>query len=90
MGGNSNFCVCKVNSFFLSDFLPVAMALQIGQGYLPSNVRVTDSAKECVRKLSASIVVHATVCSSAQCKPSVAASAMTTEILPIRINAKAV
>ena len=48
------------------------MALQIGQGYLPSNVRVTDSESECVRRLSASIVVHATVCSTAQCAPSVA------------------
>ena len=37
------------------------MALQIGQGCLPSNVRDTDSESEWVRKLSASIVVHATV-----------------------------
>ena len=53
-----------MNSLFFSDFLAAAMALQIGQGYLPSNVRTTDSESECVRKLSASIVVHATDCSS--------------------------
>ena len=62
------------------------MALQIGQGYWPSNVRATDSESECVRRLSASIVVHATVCSSAQCAPSVATSEMTTKILPSRTN----
>jgi hypothetical protein len=85
-GGNSSFCIFNVNSFCFSDFFPAAIALQIGQGYLPSNVRATDSESECVRRLSASIVVHATVCSSVQCAPSVATRAMITNIFPNRTN----
>ena len=40
----------------------------------------------CAQIVRADLVVHATVCSSAQCAPSVAASAITTKILPNRTN----
>ena len=90
VGGNSSFRSCSVNSLFCCDFLAATMALQMGQGYLPSKVRVTDSDKECVRRLSASMVVHATVWSSAQCSPSMVASAATRSNLPVRIKMKAI
>ncbi len=62
------------------------MARQIGQGYWPSNVRAMDSESECVHRLFASIVVHATDCSATQCRPVVAMSATITKILPDRTN----
>ena len=65
-GGNSIFNVARLNSFFCSDFFPAAMALHNGHGCLPSNVRETDSEKDSVVKLAASIVVQAIVCKVAQ------------------------
>jgi len=85
-GGNSSLCVCSADSLFRSEFLAAAMALQIGQGYLPSNVRAMDSESECVHRLSAIMVVHATDCSTAQCTPVVAMSATITKHLPKRTS----
>lgn len=64
--GNSNFCSCREESFFFSDFLPAAMALQMGQGCLPSKVSDIAWPTEPQLKFSASIVVQATDCSKAQ------------------------
>ena len=80
-GGNSSSFNCSVNSFFFSDFLPAAMALHKQQGCWPSNVHVTASATEWLRRLSASIAAQATVCKVAQCTPVVATSATITHHL---------
>ena len=84
--GNSNFCSCGVESFFFSDFLPAAMALQSGQGCWPSKVRDTAWLTEPQLKFSASIVVQATDCSKAQCAPVVATSVAIITILAKRAN----
>jgi hypothetical protein len=54
------------------------MALQRGQGCLPSKVCVTAWARESRHKLSASMEVHATDWKKAQCNPMEQASASTT------------
>src|ERR1700690_1811598 len=65
------------------------MALHRQQGCRPSKVQATASMTECVRRLSASIVVHATVCSAAQCAPVDTTSATITQPLPNRANTTA-
>lgn len=85
-GGNSIFIVGETVSDFFSDFLPVAMALHSGQGCSPSKVWETASDTDCVRRLFASIVVHATVWSAAQCMPVVNTSAATTRYFLLRAN----
>jgi len=89
ISGNSSLCVCSANSFLFSDFFPAAMALHRQQGCLPSNVLTTASRNEQDWRLSASMVVQATVCSNVQCAPSVASSATTTSVLPSRTNTTA-
>jgi hypothetical protein len=69
---------------FFSDFLAAAMALHRQQGCLPSNVLETAWEKDPHRRLLASIVVHATVCSAAHCSPVTSTRAMTTVIFPQR------
>src|SRR6202044_1564856 len=76
-GGNSNDLKLGVHSLFFSDFLPAAMALQRGQGCLPSKVRVTAWAMESRLKLPASMVVHASDWKTIQCSPMEQASAET-------------
>ena len=88
-GGNSKLDTGGANSDLRSEFLPAAMALHKQQGCRPSNVRLTASATECVRKLSASMAVHATVCSAAQCAPVEITSATITHPLPKRANTTA-
>ncbi len=88
-GGNSIFKAAETASDFLSDFLAAAMALQSGQRCLPSKVAETASETDCVRRLFASIVVHATVCSAAQCTPVIRTSATTTNNFPQRANTMA-
>ena len=85
-GGNSIFNVGETASDFFSDFFPAAMALHSGQGCLPSNVLETASVTDCVQRLFASIVVHATVCSAAQCAPVERTSAAITRNFPQRAN----
>src|SRR5208283_2737773 len=68
-GGNSIFKVAETASDFVSAFLAAAMALHSGQGCWPSKVSETASVTDCVQRFFASIVVHATVCSAAQCAP---------------------
>ena len=77
-GGNSIFNVGETDSDCFSDFLPVAVALHSGQGCSPSKVWETASDTDCVRRLFASIVVQAMVCSAAQCSPVVRTRTMTT------------
>jgi serine protease inhibitor len=62
------------------------MALQSGQGCLPSKVRDTAWLTEPQLKFSASIVVQATDCSKAQCAPVVATSVTIIAILAKRAN----
>ena len=65
------------------------MALHKQHGCRPSNVCFTASARECVRKLSASIVVHATDCSAAHGAPVIATSSSTiTPHFPSRTNTR--
>ena len=85
-GGNSIFNAATTASDFFSDFLAAAMALHNGQGCSPSNVFETASETDSVQRLSASIVVHATVCSAAQCAPVVRTSAATTRNFPQRAS----
>lgn len=85
-GGYSIFKAGATASVFCWDFLAAAMARQIGQGCSPSKVCETASETVCVQRLPASIVVHATVCSAAQCRPVVKTSATTTRNFPQRAN----
>jgi hypothetical protein len=83
-GGNSSFSFSNGICFFCSVFFAATMALHRLQGWLPSNVCVTASWRDLVWRLSASIVVQATVCSSAQCALRVAMIVKTTKTLPSR------
>jgi len=87
-GGYSIFNVGETASVFFSDFLAVAMALHRQHGCSPSKVLATDSATESWQRLSASIVVHATVCRAIQCRPSEAASIVTRNSLDNRKNTR--
>ena len=60
------------------------MALHNGQGWLQSNVLETALEKFSVVRFAASIVVQATVCSAAQCRPVVKTSANTIRNFPLR------
>jgi len=85
-GGNSIFKIGATAADFCSDCLPTLMALQRQQGCSPSNVSETAWVKDCERRLFASIVVQATVCSAAQCAPVVDTSAVTTRNFARRAN----
>ncbi len=87
-GGNSIFNVGVVAADLCADFFPAARALHNGHGCSPSNASLTASATELVVRLAASIVVHATVCSAAQCAPVVKTRARTTRNFPLRVNTK--
>src|SRR6202034_1457973 len=63
--GNSSFWA-GAKALFFSDCLPAAMARQSGHGYLPSNVLATAFWKELDCRLSANMVVQATVWSITQ------------------------
>ena len=84
--GNSIFKTGETAADFCSEFLAVAMARHNGHRCRPSKVCATASVTEWDRRLPASIVVHAMVCSAAQCAPVVRTSANTTTVLPIRAN----
>ena len=79
---NSIFCNGIGNSDFCSDFLPSLMALQRRQGCWPSKVFSKDSVTEAARRFPASMFVHATVCSTAQCPPTAATSATISSTWP--------
>lgn len=66
---------------FLSACLPEEIALHRPQGCQPSNVLVTATLNKLARRFVASMLVHGTVCSTAQCPPGAATSAMTTNTL---------
>jgi len=84
-GGNSIFKTGAMASDFFSDLFPTAIALHSRQGCLPSKVWDTASVSDCwLARLDASIVVHATVCSAAQCHPVESTSARTTRHFPKR------
>jgi hypothetical protein len=83
--GNSSFVNGWENSAFFSDFLALAMTLQMEQGCCPSNVRATASVNETVRRLSASILVQATDCNAPQCAPLAARSKAISKALRNRI-----
>ena len=85
-GGNSSFITGATASDFFSVFFPAAMALQSGHGCSPSKVLETAVVRVSLRKLLASIVVHATVCSAAQCAPVVNTSVSTTRHFPKRAS----
>ena len=86
-GGYSIFNLSVRASDFFSDFFPAAIALHRGQGCSPSKVCETASVSDCwLTKLAASIVVHATVCSAAQCAPVVNTSVSTTRHFPKRAS----
>ena len=88
--GNSSFNFSVSASDFCSDCFPALMALHNGQGCSPSNVCETASVRDCwLERLAASIVLHATVCSAAQCRPVARTSARTTRNFPQRTNTKA-
>jgi hypothetical protein len=59
VGGNSNLKLGEYDSDFFSDFFPAAMALQRGQGCLPSKVLHKAAETESVCRFSAIIAVHA-------------------------------
>lgn len=85
-GGNSIFNTGETASDFFWAFLAAAMALHSGQGCSPSNVLATAWETDSVQRLPASIVDHATVCSTAQCAPVARTSVITTNNLPPRTN----
>ena len=86
-GGNSSFKFVATAADFFSEFFAAAMALHNGQRCRPSNVSDTASVSDCwLERLAASIVVHATVCSAAQCAPVVTTSAATTKNFPKRAS----
>ena len=85
-GGNSIFNVVATAADFFSEFFAAAMARHNGHRCRPSKVCATASVTEWDRRLPASMVVHATVCSAAQCAPVVRTSASTTAIFPTRAN----
>jgi len=85
-GGNSIFNTGETASDFFSAFLAAAMALHRQHGCWPSKVLPTASENESQRKLFASIVVHATVCSAAQCRPVARTRAVTTRNFPQRAD----
>ncbi len=90
VGGNSIFSVREVNSFFCCDFRLAAMALHKGQRCWPSNVWETAWEKDSLPRLAASIVVHATVCNAAQCRPVERTKAAITKILAGRKNTRGI
>jgi hypothetical protein len=87
-GGNSIFNTGETASFFFWDFLAAAMALHRQHGCFPSKVLSTAWENESQRRLVASMVVHATVCSAAQCSPVASTRAVTTRNLPMRANTR--
>lgn len=83
-GGNSIFFRETGNSDFFSAFLAAQIAQHSLQGCCPSNVCFTAVEKFSDRMFSASIVVHATDCSNAQCPPVLTSSTTIRSRLPIR------
>src|SRR5216117_2360524 len=83
---NSSFLSCSGNSAFFSDFLPAVICLHSEHGFLPSKVRCRAWVNEAVRRLSASIVVQATDCSTVQCAPVAASSATISRTWPNRVS----
>src|SRR6266550_8195077 len=85
---NSSFLSCSGNSAFFSDFLPAVICLHSEHGCLPSKVRCRAWVNEAVRRLSASIVVQATDCSTVQCAPVAASSATISRTWPNRARSE--
>jgi hypothetical protein len=85
-GGYSIFKDGATASDFFSAFLAAAMALHMQHGCSPSKVSETDLEKDSLVRLAASIVVHATVCSAAQCAPVVRTSTVTIKTFRQRAN----
>jgi len=85
-GGNSLFNADATASDFFCSCLAAAMALHRQHGCAPSKVLLTACDKDSLQRLLASIVVHATVCRAAQCRPVVNTRAATTANFPQRTN----
>ncbi len=78
-GGYSIFNWDTTAVDFCSAFFPAAMARHNGQRCWPSKVWETASVNDCLQRLSANIVLHATVCSATQCDPVAKTRAATTK-----------
>ncbi len=90
IGGYSSLVLFRLRSDFFSDFFPAAIVLHKQQGCCPSKVLEIAVEKFSQLKLAASIVVHATDCSNAQCRPNERTSTstetnLTAERTPVRL-----